>query len=98
MYLKPEKYTTVLNIRAFGNLKGNLKVGSIDFIWDSNISEHFLGTFAKSRKATISFIMSVRPYRWNNSANTGRIFTKFDIWEISKICRENSILIKIGQE
>ena len=40
--------------------------------------------FAKLRKATISFIMSVRPTdppsAWNNSALTGRIFMKFDIW------------------
>jgi hypothetical protein len=30
------------------------------------------------RKAAIRF-MSVRPSAWNNSAPTGRIFTKFDI-------------------
>jgi hypothetical protein len=28
----------------------------------------------------ISFVMSVRPPAWNNSAPTGRIFMKFDIW------------------
>jgi len=32
------------------------------------------------RKATISFLMSVRLSAWNNSALTGRIFIKFDIW------------------
>jgi len=31
------------------------------------------------RKVTISFVMSVRPSAWNNSAPTGRIFIKFDI-------------------
>ena len=33
----------------------------------------------KMRKAAISFVMSVRPPTWNNSAPTGRIFMKFDI-------------------
>jgi hypothetical protein len=40
----------------------------------------FLGAFAKFRKATISFVLSVRPSTWKNSAPTGRIFMKFDIW------------------
>ena len=40
----------------------------------------FFGKFTKLRKATISFVMSVRPSAWNNSAPTGRIFMKFDIW------------------
>ena len=31
----------------------------------------FLGPFAKLRKATVSFVMSVRPSAWNNSAPTG---------------------------
>jgi hypothetical protein len=39
----------------------------------------FLGEFAKLRKATISLVMSVHPSAWKNSANTGRIFMKFDI-------------------
>jgi len=33
----------------------------------------------KLRKATVSFVMSVRPSAWNNSAPTGRLFMKFDI-------------------
>jgi len=41
----------------------------------------FLGAFAKLRKATISFVMSVCPSAWNNSTPTGRIFVKFDVWE-----------------
>ena len=32
------------------------------------------------KKATISFVMSVRPSAWNNSALTGRLFIRFDIW------------------
>jgi hypothetical protein len=43
----------------------------------------FLGAFAKVRKATISFVISVRPFvrlsAWNNSAPTGQIFMKFGI-------------------
>jgi hypothetical protein len=40
----------------------------------------FLGEFRKLRKATISFVMSICPSAWNNSAPTGRIFMKLDIW------------------
>jgi hypothetical protein len=51
------------------------------------------GAFAKLRKATMSFVMSVclsvRPPTWNNSAPTGRIFRNFmfeyflkSIWKI----------------
>jgi len=39
-----------------------------------------LGAFAKVRKATVSFDMSVSPSVWNNSAHTGRISMKFYIW------------------
>ena len=41
-------------------------------------------THCKIAKTTFSFVMSVRPSSrlsaWNNSASTGRIFMKFDIW------------------
>jgi len=43
----------------------------------------FLVTSAKLRKAIVSFVMSVctcPSVRMNNSAPTGRIFLKFDIW------------------
>jgi hypothetical protein len=47
------------------------------------MSKAFLGAFAKMRKATISFVMSLRlsihPSAWNNLAFTGHIFTKFYI-------------------
>jgi hypothetical protein len=39
----------------------------------------FLGVFAELREATISFVVSVRPSAWNNSAPTGRIFLREDI-------------------
>jgi len=40
----------------------------------------YLGVFAKLRKKkkTVSFVMSVRPSAWNNSAPTGTIFMKFE--------------------
>jgi len=40
----------------------------------------FLRAFAELRKATLSFVMSVRPSAWNNSTPTGRAVLKFDIW------------------
>ena len=43
------------------------------------ITVNFLGEFAKLRMAIVSFVMSVRPSAWNNSAPTGRILMKFDI-------------------
>ena len=39
----------------------------------------FLGDFAKLRKATISFIMSLCLSTWNNSATSRRILMKLDI-------------------
>ena len=57
----------------------------------------FLGAFPESRKA-ITSCMSVRLFvRMENWSPTGRIFTKYDEC-FSKICRENSNLIKIEQE
>ena len=41
----------------------------------------FLGAFAKFRKVTISFFMSVRLSAWNNSAFTGRIV--HEMWYFS---------------
>jgi hypothetical protein len=66
----------------------------INTVYSTNAE--FLGAFAKLRKATISFVMSVclsvclpsclsvrpsvRPSACNNSAPTERIFMQFDIW------------------
>jgi len=62
----------------------------------------FLGVFEKFRRATISFVMSncpsVRPSTWNNSAPTGRIFTKFHICVIFEVYRKYSNFIKMWQE
>jgi hypothetical protein len=44
----------------------------------------FLGAFAELWQVAVSFVISVFPLAcpsaWNNSAPTGRIFMKFDIW------------------
>jgi hypothetical protein len=43
--------------------------------------------------------MSARPFAWNNSASTRRIFMKFDIWEFfENLSIENSRFIKIWHE
>ena len=42
--------------------------------------------------------MSVYLFTWDNSTPTGRIFMKFVIWDLSKICPKNSSFNKIWQE
>jgi hypothetical protein len=42
-------------------------------------SQPLLGAFAKLRKATISFVMSVCLSEWKNSALFSRILMKFDV-------------------
>ena len=51
-----------------------------DFTPESLCITSVLGVFAKLRKATVSFIMSVRPSAWNNSAPTGQILIQFYVW------------------
>jgi len=48
----------------------------------------WFGALADFRKATTSFVTSVCPSAWNNSAPTGRIFMKFEY--VSRICRGNT--------
>ena len=50
----------------------------------------FSVAFVKLIKATISFVMSVRPSVRNNSTAAVRIFMKSYIWAFSKFCREKS--------
>jgi hypothetical protein len=45
-------------------------------------SDCFWGCTVKLRQANIGFVMSVRLSAWTNSVPTGRIFMKFDIWEL----------------
>jgi len=63
-------------------------------LWYCSEVLRLLGAFTKLRKATISWVMSVRPSAfppaWKNSAPTGRIFMKFAIGIYSNICRGNS--------
>ena len=40
----------------------------------------WIDAFAKLRRATISFVMSVYAFAWKNSTSTGQIFMKFDIY------------------
>jgi len=58
-----------------------------------------MASIEKWRKATISFViyacLSFLLSAWDNSATTGRIFMKSDMY-FSKIYRENSGFIKIG--
>jgi hypothetical protein len=49
-----------------------------------SISWVFLRAVAILRKATISFVMSICPSAWNNSAPTGRILMKLDVWGFFK--------------
>jgi hypothetical protein len=63
----------------------------------------FLGAFAKLRKAIINCVisvhLSVHSSVWNNSAPTGLIFMKFDIWgffeNLSRKFKFHSNLIRI---
>jgi len=48
------------------------------------LSETLSGAFTKLRNATISYVISVRPFvclsSWNNSAPCERFFVKLDVW------------------
>ena len=48
-------------------------------VYDCGVHGTVLGAFAEFRKATISFVMSVRQSAWYKSAPIGRILVKFDI-------------------
>jgi len=63
----------IFGLNRFKNVDRNSKKLLGERVW-------FLDASAKLRRATFSFITSVRPSARNNSATTGRIFMKFDIW------------------
>jgi hypothetical protein len=46
----------------------------------------FLGAFAKLRKATVGFLISVRPSALNNSAPTGQIFMISNMYRPVCLC------------
>jgi len=50
------------------------------------------------QKAAIIIVKSVRLSACNESAPTGRIFMKFDVWGCNKICRKKSSSVKDGQQ
>ena len=65
------------------------------------VTDWFLGAFAKLRKATTSFVKSVRPSICPR--RTTRLSLDGFPWNLAfeyyyKICRENSNFIKIGQQ
>jgi hypothetical protein len=57
-----------------------------------------LSAFAKVRKASISFVVSVRLSPWNNLTDTRRSFVNFIFDYLSKNLSRYSSFIKIGQE
>ena len=59
---------------------------------------HFWARFAKLRKATINFVMSVRVRMESNAWLPLDGFSWNLIFQYSKICRENSSFVTIGQE
>ena len=67
--------------RKFGfNYRGSTDVMSLKTAERSgSLALLLLGPFAKLRKSTIIFDVSVRPPICNNSAPTRRIFMKFDM-------------------
>jgi hypothetical protein len=80
---------TLLDPSKWINLHGpGIRISSVKWTWCLVFVSAFLCAFAKLRKATISFVMSacpsVRLSTWNNSAPTGRILRKLDIWDFLK--------------
>ena len=58
----------------------------------------FWGAFADWRKATVRFVMSVRPSAWKNSAFSVRIFMKFYIWVFRKSVKKTRVWkFKLGE-
>ena len=51
-----------------------------DWLQTDRKAVRVLGVFAKLRKAIASFVNSIRPSAWNNSARTERTSIKSDIW------------------
>jgi hypothetical protein len=48
-------------------------------LWHNRVVKAISGAFAKLRKASTRFVMSICLSAWNNSVPTGRIVMKFDI-------------------
>jgi len=67
----------------------------LDLVLLNHSDVSFLGAFAKLRKATISFLMSVRPYETRLTQDGFSWHLIFE--DFSKICPENRSFIKIRQ-
>jgi len=80
-------YIKSITIHMYLSLEHEVEFTRVDDLW-FYMNCTFLGAFAKLRKATISFIMSVslsvrlcaRPFVWNIPIATGRIIMKSDVW------------------
>ena len=72
--------------------------GTCRAIPPSRCKIHFGGAAVKLRKASLSFVMSVRPSSWNNSAHTGRIFVKTWYLSIFPNFGENTIFVEMWEE
>jgi len=58
-----------------------------------------LGTFVKFRKVTLSLVMSLCLFAWKNSAPTGQILMKFDIWVFfEKSVEKNDVFFKKSEK
>ena len=68
----------ILNVK--GNIPQNMPNRARIFLMSKRNGFLITGAFAKQQKATVSFIMTVRLSALKNSAPTGQIFMKFDIW------------------
>ena len=89
-----------LNVLYYSRLRSWLIAVTVQV---SEFCSSLISRLRKTAKTTNSFVMSVILSVYcrsaqNNSAPTGRIFMKFDIWLFSNICGDNSSLMKIWQE
>jgi hypothetical protein len=67
------------------NFTAVARLDGLNIYCDAYEKTQFLGAFAKFRRATVSFVMTVRPSAWNNWAATGRIFMKLVILDFFEI-------------
>jgi hypothetical protein len=68
---------TYTNAQLGREIPEQIRKWSRTFRTNCKFGNAVFGAFTKIRKATVTFLMSVRPFAWN-SAHTGEIFMKFD--------------------
>jgi hypothetical protein len=98
--LSIKQYMVVIPYRRFGThsrvkKSKKLEIGQAKIHLSLTLT--LFWCFSKIVKGVMSIYPSVLPSAWNNSAPTTLIFMTFVVY-FSKICRENSSLIKIWQE